>query len=414
MPTQIYFVGHDNFGNRGCEALVRSSVATIREVMPHTRFSIPSRDPEADACQWSQSADTGVCFVPPEPIPLSIKIWNRIRPLSPGSFDACPPTFRVTERTRSAIAASDAVVMTGGDVLSLDYGLLSLYYWTRICEVATEVGKPIVLWAASVGPFSALPSVEKRMRAFLECFDLITVRESATQHYLESLGLGAPELVADPAFCLDCCPAPEKELKMFSEGPVLGLNLSPLFRQFRTTEASRAELDRGIVAFLEHVLRDSKYRILLIPHVDPLDGQAENSDSLYMSRLLACLPPHLQERCRIRLLSKGLNAAQLKDIIRRCTYFIGARTHSTIAAVSTGVPTTFISYSVKSKGISKDLFGHSRYVLDTPRVSAATLAEHFQILQSERNAIIRQFAAILPEWRTRARRSARLLGALLS
>ncbi len=51
------------------------------------------------------------------------------------------------------------------------------------------------------------------------------------------------------------------------------------------------------------------------------------------------------------------NAKELKGYISRCRAFVGARTHSTIAAYSTGVPTLAIGYSVKARGIAKDLFG---------------------------------------------------------
>ena len=55
---------------------------------------------------------------------------------------------------------------------------------------------------------------------------------------------------------------------------------------------------------------------------------------------------------------------ELKGYIARCRFFIGARTHSTIAAYSSGVPTLVLGYSVKSKGIAKDLFGtYENYVL---------------------------------------------------
>ena len=37
--------------------------------------------------------------------------------------------------------------------------------------------------------------------------------------------------------------------------------------------------------------------------------------------------------------------------------FVGCRTHSTIAAYSTCVPTLVVGYSIKSRGIAKDLFG---------------------------------------------------------
>ena len=48
---------------------------------------------------------------------------------------------------------------------------------------------------------------------------------------------------------------------------------------------------------------------------------------------------------------------ELKGYIKRCRFFVGARTHSTIAAYSTGVPTLVTGYSVKARGIARDLFG---------------------------------------------------------
>lgn len=58
------------------------------------------------------------------------------------------------------------------------------------------------------------------------------------------------------------------------------------------------------------------------------------------------------------------NCMQQKYIISQCSYFIGARTHATIAAYSTCVPTLVVGYSVKAKGIAKDLFGtYENYVI---------------------------------------------------
>ena len=54
---------------------------------------------------------------------------------------------------------------------------------------------------------------------------------------------------------------------------------------------------------------------------------------------------------------------------------MGARTHATIAAYSTCVPTVVFGYSVKSIGIAKDIFGTTdHYVLP---VSGVTNSEQF-------------------------------------
>ena len=46
------------------------------------------------------------------------------------------------------------------------------------------------------------------------------------------------------------------------------------------------------------------------------------------------------------------NCMVIKGYISRCELFIGARTHATIAAYSTGVPTLVLGYSVKARGIA--------------------------------------------------------------
>ena len=62
-------------------------------------------------------------------------------------------------------------------------------------------------------------------------------------------------------------------------------------------------------------------------------------------------------------------ATELKGYIAMCSFFVGARTHSTIAAYSSNVPTLVIGYSVKSRGIAKDLFGtYDNYVLPVQEI----------------------------------------------
>ena len=48
---------------------------------------------------------------------------------------------------------------------------------------------------------------------------------------------------------------------------------------------------------------------------------------------------------------------ELKGCISRCRFLVAARTHASIAAYSTGVPTLVAGYSVKARGIARDLFG---------------------------------------------------------
>ena len=81
---------------------------------------------------------------------------------------------------------------------------------------------------------------------------------------------------------------------------------------------------------------------------------------------------------------------ELKGYIARCRMFIGARTHATIAAYSSLVPTLVVGYSVKARGIARDLFGTEKnYVLPV------------QLLRKE-EAIRSQLAAKMPAYKEAA------------
>ncbi|MDP2867932.1 MAG: polysaccharide pyruvyl transferase family protein [Methyloversatilis sp.] len=411
MPN-IYFAGQDGFGNRGCEALIRSIVKTVRGSVDDALFMVPSRNGKADFRQWPGASAKGVEFVEAEPIPSAIRWWSRGRRLWSG-LNTHPPQYRITRVTDDLIRRSDLLVMTGGDIISLDYGLESLYYWTRICEVAMLKGIPTALIGASVGPFSRDPKTEEKMRFFLSRFSLITVREKASLDYLHGLGLNDVHLVTDPAFALDPEEAPSESLHVFLKHPrVLGFNVSPLIRKFRGDSESKDALDNEVLDFLCDVLESEELGVVLVPHVDPLCGASENSDSSYMMGLLDRVRQRGFGSDRIDILPRSLNAAQLKDIIRRCGFFMGARTHATVAALSQLVPTTSIAYSVKAKGINQDLFGHTRYVLDTPDVTRQSLNAHFRRLKAESEEIVGVLADRIPGRVIDAARSAELIADL--
>lgn len=412
----VYFAGHDSFGNRGCEALIRSNVKTLRRHFPQASFLVPSNNLARDAAQWPEgAAEQGVRFVPSEPIPASLRWWSRtrrvIKPVS-----ALRPRLPISAQTCQHIASSDVLIMTGGDIISLDYGLESLYFWMSLCEQAMDAGVKTMLWGASVGPFSADPALERRMIGFLKRFDLITVRETVSHGYLHSHGIPS-ELVADAAFCLDPEPC-RRELVLpvlDGPGPLLGFNVSPVIEKFRRGPEAKQKLFSEVVDFIESVVRRHGHRVLLVPHVDPFDQQgAYNSDSLYLARVLRALRGRDIGPQQLDLLPGDLNAAELKSFISVCDYFIGGRTHATLAALSSSVPTVSIAYSIKARGINRDLFGHEDFVLDTPLVSSVTLEQSYQQLLERGQEVAQFLTGVMPEWRKKSFRSAALLETLLS
>jgi len=106
---------------------------------------------------------------------------------------------------------------------------------------------------------------------------------------------------------------------------------------------------------IKHIIDMTDYKIALIPHVI----QSFNDDL----KVLTDLYNEFKDTNRI-LLIEDCNCMELKGYIARCKMFVGARTHSTIASYSSCVPTLAVGYSVKSKGIAKDIFGdYDKYVI---------------------------------------------------
>lgn len=399
--TKVYFAGHDNFGNRGCEALVRSIAGIVQQRIPDTEFITPSHRIDLDKRQWPQSANHGIRFVDAPSLPGSLKWWNRARKVLPPLERARPKTG-LPVSVQDAIAKSDILVMTGGDVISIDYDLSSLYFYSSFVDLARKLGKPAFLWGASVGPFSRMPHIERIMARQLADYDFITVREADSLSYLTKLGLKNIAQVADPAFTLQPEPFDLESILPLAQQGVVGINVSPLIRKYRNTETSQQELDRDVILFAKQ-LCDQGYGVIFIPHVGPLDNGPWNNDHSYMKGII--------ERFGggnpgIRLAPHNLNAAQLKYLLSRLRFFIGARTHATIGAISSCVPTVSIAYSVKAKGINKDIFGDERFVLETPEVSIHTLGQAFSRLLDSESDIRCHLEKTIPAVKSRAEETA--------
>ena len=81
-----------------------------------------------------------------------------------------------------------------------------------------------------------------------------------------------------------------------------------------------------------------------------------------------------------------MNAPQIKYLISFCKIFIGARTHSTIAALSLNIPTISISYSIKSEGLNKMIFDNNDLVINCDQLNRNNLIIKInEVIKNEKN-----------------------------
>ena len=134
--------------------------------------------------------------------------------------------------------------------------------------------------------------------------------------------------------------------------------------------------------------------ICLVPHVYDVDPESIDLE------LLRELYNKYKDSGRMSIVDRFYSCEELKHIISNCRFFVGARTHSTIAAYSTMVPTLVLGYSVKSLGIAKDLFGSEEgYVIPyTEIVEKDHIYKAFCNIYKNEDKIIEHYKNVLPDY----------------
>ncbi len=241
-----------------------------------------------------------------------------------------------------------------------------------------------VFWGCSVEEHAVTPEI----RADIAKFDLITARECISYELLKKINPNTVQ-VADPAFLLDRVDLPLPE--HFAEGNTVGINVSPMVVQY----SSGSIVLENYENLIRYILDETDMNVCLIPHV-----VWEGTNDL---ELLTMLYEKFRDSGRVSLIGDH-NALELKGYIARCRFFIGARTHATIAAYSSCVPTLVSGYSVKSRGIARDLFGtEEHYVVPVQALTRTdTLKEEFCWLVAHERKTKAALETIMPEYKRRA------------
>ncbi len=401
---KILFVGHGTCQNRGCEAIVRCSSDLIHQYLPDSSFSVISNTAEYDSSlvyNWP----TPVKFIPylrRRTIHTAISSLRRRLGFSLGY----PEGLYCQRNMHGYYSRADVVVAVGGDNFTESYGVDSAVTHINYIKYAQHIKKPTVIWAASIGPFYDEKLRDLAIKIFKET-TLITVRERWSQEYLRDLGISHNvQLVADPAFLLKRRRTKRTaSISNSSTEFTIGLGISALKSKF--LGVSRIEYEQNMAKFINYVTHTYDATVLLIPHV-----MYEGNDDL-----LACRAVREKAERKDRIIFSedyyNMHVDELKQVIAQCDFFIGYRTHSTIAALSSYIPTIAIAYSKKAWGIFKEVYGHSSYVVDGSSMTVENLIKTFESLISHRESIVQILQKRIPEQKMLAKKAGAYLAAIL-
>ena len=329
---KIILYPHGGSANHGCEAIVRSTVKIIN--YPITLFS--SRKEE----DYKYDLDK-VCQIESEQSPLShssIRYWKAFFQTKlkkdKDAYDRA--TF---DSIFQEAKKCDYALSIGGD--NYCYGVPHFIH--IINQQLRKQGVKTILWGCSVEP----DTMKGKMLEDLKGYTHIFARESITYQAMKDKGITQVSLYPDPAFQLNRIDLPLPN--GFVEKNTIGINVSPMIIEH---EKNQGITLKNYITLIQHLIDHTDMQIALIPHV----VWNHNDDRKPLTEIYH----HFKGNNRI-ILIEDHTAEELKGFIARCRFMIAARTHASIAAYSEQVPTLVVGYSVKARGIARDIFGDEKH-----------------------------------------------------
>ena len=380
---KFYFPIHLDGGNRGCEGIAKGTALILNETKANLVGlcrNIPL-DTQLGIANF-------ITLIPYKTLTLHEKVYNKIIKVLKILHIVRHLKYKEVDQMSlflSYVPSDSIMVSTGGDMMCYDDSSPSI----SSVKLAKEKGIKTVLWGCSMGKENLTPKKE----IALKNFSLIYARETLSYNFFKSIGLKNVICFPDPAFVLDSeiCILPD----CFSRTEeIVGLNLSNFIIG---NNGLNSPFGNEVRKLLSYIFDNTDIHVLLVPHV-----MWQGQDDRLICNVIVSEFKNYSSRISV-LDSERRNYLQIRYVISKCHSFIGARTHAVISAYSTCVPAIALGYSIKSKGIAKDLNLPDELVVDTVNeIKPDQLLNSFLFLEENYSTIKSHLQEIMPAYRKKA------------
>ena len=303
------------------------------------------------------------------------------------------------------IKQSDAVLdISGGDSFTDLYGPWRFRSVILPKLIAIQQRIPLVLLPQTYGPFASSKN-EMQASTIVKQSMCTWARDARSFEVLKHLlgssydparhQCGVDIAFGLPAFKPSSLPA---SLEKFLEkkNKKIGINVSGLiyndFKKSKKQFGFKADYRQAILNILKRFLTETDCIIALVPHVVTPRGHYE-SDTDACHDVVDRLGD--QGRERVAIVPEYDNPCAIKWVISQFDWFCGTRMHAAIAALSSAVPVSAISYSPKTLGVFETC-GQGQHVADPQKMDEYDLVENlWDSWKNRRNAIL-QYKNNLP------------------
>lgn len=356
---KVYLYGIQGVYNYGCEAMVRGISEKFKNMYPECNVIYKTLSFENDSKRLSNCNTVELETIESKVFDSKQKniIYRVIRYIKKKLNIARTDDYIHinTDWTRDC----DVLVIIGGDVFDIvpsqkKYNSEKIL----ISKMVKENGGKVILWGISVGSFERdLKAKKLLINYFKNVVDFAAIRDEKSFEYLKSSGVGDNiKLYSDPAYMLRTvqCESDTKE-------KVLGINLSPLSNRYLKHIKNNDEWICTWAQIVKKIYEELMFdKVLLIPHV-VVPSYAKDDDYAYLKKLSEELSDN---GVKADFVSDDVGFLGVKNHLIKCSLIMSARMHCAVNAITCGVPTIFLSYSPKSVGMCKHVYGNDKMFFD--------------------------------------------------
>ena len=265
-------------------------------------------------------------------------------------------------------STADLVISTGGTYLVEQYVLVPR--WFDI-DLVIDLGRPLVLFTQSLGPFRSVVNRD-RMRRAAAGSRVVLLRDPASRDNLREIGVSDDKLVvaADAAFAV-ARPAGPSTVRHPSGSPMRVAISVREWRWFAGGSASdgMARFKAALVDVTRHLVEHLGAEVTFVSTCQGVPAYAMD-DSKTADEIAHALPPSI---CARVVVDRAFHTPQaLAAMLSAFDLVIATRMHFAILAMIAGTPAVAIAYESKTKELYAGM-NLGRLVDDIESVTAQSL-----------------------------------------
>jgi len=393
--------------NRGDAAIVGGMRNALSEYFPDSEFMVLSKF--YDVAQTI----TGVASYPPLIDRLKFFRYFRLIYLLIWAYlygrKIKLPTFGEEKRIKNYLDA-DLIASVGGGYLNDNYPV-AMIRWLFEFYFGKLLGKKVIIYASSVGPFNK-SWLRPFVRFAFNKLDLITLRDPQSKEVLDSIGVNPSRvyITADAAWCMEPLSREEGFKLLKEEVPEFsyeGLKISISARQWEfykgDNKKSHGEYIKALGSLVDHLVENHGAEVFFLSTCTSFGGYRHDDRIVAREIMINMKNPN-----RMKILQGEYIPEQLSSIYANMDLHVGTRMHSNILAMLSGTPVVAIQYEPKTRGMMNS-FELGDWVIDIEEIDSERLIKMVDRAIQKRDSIKGQIAKKLPELKKKSKDNASLV-----